>query len=407
MVKIYVTIADTYVADRISDVAVWAAYDVDLGDSVRKLKTDIHETEGIDMDWFCLRYEGIGLEDEEEIQSYALQEGCIVELHPWLGVARPALCLPPPAFDFVENHQKALHNWDGVMKHPHTKGLSLRKGTVIVARVDQSGWCFGHEDGQNTSGYFPLNYVGYMPPKSPIRLHNYQSSLFRGALPDPAIFVLRLGEMGQSYVQVTLRYENCAPPGEPTPIEVALVCAATGGRRITSLGIMIRTPNQSVRDLKYPIPRPHQSISVKATDDRSVENTLGVALNIPHAGLTANASTSREHEQTVTESGFRESQLKISGNEHGEHSDIAHWRVDAAEGVGGRREGIPAQMKFSFVLDEKPAVFRYRFFVVSTDAKGNSKTRSGGSLEMETQEGEWKMLEWWARLVTSRKRAAP
>ncbi|KAJ6472516.1 hypothetical protein C8R45DRAFT_1164232 [Mycena sanguinolenta] len=80
------------------------------------------------------------------------------------------------------------------------------------------------------------------------------------------------------------------------------------------------------------------------------------------------------------------SRLKISGR------DIAHWRIDAAEGVGGRREGIPAQMNLSFVLDEKPAIFQYRFYAVSTDAKGNPKTRSGGSLEI--QEGKWKVLEW-------------
>ncbi|KAJ6479131.1 hypothetical protein C8R45DRAFT_1216411, partial [Mycena sanguinolenta] len=61
---------------------------------------------------------------------------------------------------------------------------------------------------------------------------------------------------------------------------------------------------------------------------------------------------------TVTESGTRESRLEISGNPHSEQQDTAHWTIDAAEGVGGRREAIP-KLELSFVLDGKPATFQY------------------------------------------------
>ncbi|KAF7369976.1 Ubiquitin-like domain-containing protein [Mycena sanguinolenta] len=486
MVKIYVV--DTTVYEK-----VWTQYDMDPLDTVRKLKVHIYESEGLPAGRQLLQHEGIELRDEQTLQSYSLEEGCIVKILrnqiwvklgglglPWLvdldaplsdlrdtvserydlnedsaavkfkeqmlawddkrtlsslGMYhydsvthigpysfKPGSPVPfehlgiatrqwsdsrsPGSHAHALSHTKALYDWDGDMKHPRITGLPLRKGIIVVTLTDEPGWWHGREDGQNTFGYFPSNYVGDVNATEssdpPPRLPEFS---FPRAIPNPAIFILRLGEMGQSYVQVTLNYQNRAPPGEPTLVDVSLVCSATGGRRITSLGIMIRSPSQRVRDLRYPTPRAQQSISVKAIDDRSVENNLGIALNIPHAGLTANASTSREHELTVTESGFRESQMKISGNEHGEHGDIAHWRVDAAEGVGGRREDIPAQMNLSFVLDEKPAVFQYRFFVVSTDAKGNSRTHSGGSLEL--REGKWKVFDWWARLVTGRKWTAP
>ncbi|KAJ6479138.1 hypothetical protein C8R45DRAFT_1076734 [Mycena sanguinolenta] len=78
-------------------------------------------------------------------------------------------------------------------------------------------------------------------------------------------------------------------------------------------------------------------------------------------------------------------------NPHGKQQDTAHWTIDAAEGVGGRREGIP-KLDLSFVLDGKPATFQYHYLVVSTDAKGNTRTHSGGLLEK--QDGKWKLSEW-------------
>ncbi|KAJ6479135.1 hypothetical protein C8R45DRAFT_359516 [Mycena sanguinolenta] len=70
-----------YVADRTgkSDAHVWVEYDVDLADPVRKLKTDIYETEGVAVGRQCLQYDGIELRDEQFLGSYALQEGYIVD----------------------------------------------------------------------------------------------------------------------------------------------------------------------------------------------------------------------------------------------------------------------------------------------------------------------------------------
>ncbi|KAJ6479123.1 hypothetical protein C8R45DRAFT_1006645, partial [Mycena sanguinolenta] len=271
--------------------------------------------------------------------------------------------------------------------------------------VNRVLWCRGHEEGKDVVGYFPRNYIRASDENaiensdSTPRLPSFD---FPVASPFPAVFSLHLGEKGQSYVQATLSYQKRAPPDEPTPVDVSLVCAATGGRRITSLGLMIRSPGQMVREVKCPeLSQPQQSISVEATDNETVENTLGAAFSVPQAGLTANASTSRGHEHTVTESGTRESHLKMSGNPHGEQRDIARWRIDASEGVGGRLKGIPAEMSLSFVLDGKPAIFEYWYLVKSTDARGNSKEHSGGSLKLS--DGKSELYEWFWRSPSTAK----
>ncbi|KAJ6479012.1 hypothetical protein C8R45DRAFT_1076684 [Mycena sanguinolenta] len=52
-------------------------------------------------------------------------------------------------------------------------------------------------------------------------------------------------------------------------------------------------------------------------------------------------------------------------------------------------------LDLSFILDGKPAIFRHCYFVVSTDARGNRMTHSGGSLERQGE--KLKVLEWWPR----------
>ncbi|KAJ6479132.1 hypothetical protein C8R45DRAFT_1101541 [Mycena sanguinolenta] len=71
--------ATIYVADRTCDADVWVEYNVDLADPVRKLKTDIYETEGVPIGRQCLKYEGIELRDEQVLQSSDLQDSDIVE----------------------------------------------------------------------------------------------------------------------------------------------------------------------------------------------------------------------------------------------------------------------------------------------------------------------------------------
>ncbi|KAF7364471.1 hypothetical protein MSAN_01108500 [Mycena sanguinolenta] len=518
-----------YVAHHTNEDYVWNEYDVDLADSVRKLKSDIYATEGAPVGRQCLQYEGTELRDEQDLQSYSLQDGFIidrsqngivVELPGWtirhevdldgrlsdlkgtfLRWCSALEYTPPrnikfkeqvlewddrrtfsvlgmhnddsvtvltkrtriePKFEGVKERQvptscgkgakgghsgeivvqggigeglmaritrffrgrshhhgdgrsdsgdkgsatppktqEVLYDWDGAMKHPDVSGLPLRKGMRVIEAIcyddtNESLWCFGREQGMTADGYFPRNYI--RDENTAENAPTPRLPEFDFPLASPAVFILRLGENGLSYVQATLSYHTRAPPDEPTLVDVSLVCTATGGRRIASVGLMIKSPGQRVRDVKYQeLTQPQQTISVKTTQDKTVENTLGAALSIPQAGLSGNAGTSRGHKHTVHESGTRESQLRISGNPYGEQQDIAHWSIDAAEGVGGRFEGIPAQMNLSFVLDEKPAIFQHRYFVVSTDARANRRTHSGGSLEDPWEKP--KVLEWWGRFT--------
>ncbi|KAF7372865.1 hypothetical protein MSAN_00492600 [Mycena sanguinolenta] len=485
-----------YIAHYTNEDYVWTEYDVDLADSVRKLKSDIYATEGIPVGRQYLQYEGTELQDEQDLHSYSLQDGFIidrseneiivkspgfqirhgVDLDGRLSNLKETCLRWCSAFEYTpprnirlkeqvlewddertlselriqnddsvtlltertriyaEPHvprlwgkgqwlafhgfsvdmctimktgvltgmtHEILYDWDGAMKHPAVSGLPLRKGMRVIEAIgyddDNELWCFGREQGMTATGYYPRNYIrdgntAESPAPTP-RLPEFDFPLA-----SPVVFILRLGENGMSYVQATLSYHTRAPPDEPTLVDVSLVCTATGGRRIASVGLMIKSPGQRVRDVKYQeLTQPQQTISVKTTQDKTVENTLGAALSIPQAGLSGNASTSKGNKHTVHESGTRESQLRISGNPHGEQQDIANWSIDAAEGVGGRFEGIPAQMNLSFVLDEKPAIFQHRYFVVSTDTRANRRTHSGGSLEDPWEKP--KVLEWWGRFA--------
>ncbi|KAF7357264.1 hypothetical protein MSAN_01321600 [Mycena sanguinolenta] len=71
-----------YVVNRTSNEPVpgWVQYDVDVAEPVRKLKADIHESEGLTPGQQCLKYEDIELRDEQTLQSYTLREGCTVDV---------------------------------------------------------------------------------------------------------------------------------------------------------------------------------------------------------------------------------------------------------------------------------------------------------------------------------------
>ncbi|KAJ6479032.1 hypothetical protein C8R45DRAFT_1216376 [Mycena sanguinolenta] len=69
-----------YIVDRTEIAQVWVQYDVDLLDSVRSLKNDIHENEALFTGRQRLQYEGTELQDEQTLQSYSLHEGCIVDI---------------------------------------------------------------------------------------------------------------------------------------------------------------------------------------------------------------------------------------------------------------------------------------------------------------------------------------
>ncbi|KAJ7464411.1 hypothetical protein FB451DRAFT_1370207 [Mycena latifolia] len=62
--------------------SVWAEYDVDVADSVRKLKAYITQTEGTAIDRQYFEYKGQELRNEKDLQSYYIRDGSIVERFP-------------------------------------------------------------------------------------------------------------------------------------------------------------------------------------------------------------------------------------------------------------------------------------------------------------------------------------
>ncbi|KAJ7464433.1 hypothetical protein FB451DRAFT_438855 [Mycena latifolia] len=168
---------------------IWAEYDVDLAETVQKLKADIENTEGTAIGRQCLKYGGQELRDEQNLQSYSIQEGSIVEYFPSQNVDKLAeiariegsqsgrpVCLGTSRFltrksqrrtirkaealtarkvggrDRVrkagrgggggggggkEARGKAIYEWDGNMKHPNIR-IRVLNGLVVMQKMDRT-----------------------------------------------------------------------------------------------------------------------------------------------------------------------------------------------------------------------------------------------------------------------------
>ncbi|KAK7050611.1 hypothetical protein R3P38DRAFT_2763892 [Favolaschia claudopus] len=358
-VKIYVQ----YLEDT-DNVNTVVQYNVDLLQSVRKLKTDIEEIEGIPAEMQKelqdLRFNGCILMDDHTLQSYLVQEQSIVYLKKLVlleahlcsfgGVPRAkrsSLFLPAVPSHWYQHAAPytALRDWDGDMKHASTNGLRLERGTNVTVFDDDA---------------VPVVLPAFTFPLAQHRR-----------------FKLRLGEKGHSYVDLALRYERTAPPGEATPIDVRLNCVSAGDRKITSVSLKIIAPGLNVTEIKSPDMTTLgtlNSVVVESTTHQTRNYHGGINITIPQTPLGIDASVARETQHTHKEEGIRESALTVTGVVH--NVDTAHWIVEGRRGVG-EREGVPKVLEgMSFVLQEKPSEFQYECFVTTT--KGGREVEHWG-----------------------------
>ncbi|KAJ7464432.1 hypothetical protein FB451DRAFT_1370216 [Mycena latifolia] len=296
-----------------------------------------------------------------------------------------------------EARGKAIYEWDGNMKHPNVKGLPLRIGMIVsqvaIDRDPDPEWPRGYaEDRPDVIGYFPPKYIGSLEPNSAQDGAGNLNDKSPGQIPDLPPFHFpkasrsyfkscAFGERSHSYLQVTLDYETLARPGDSTPVNVTLDCIAAGERRITSVSLMITSPGQTVKDVGCAqSPGGQQSIHVEATREIENERHRDGSLAVPNIPLEITAGGSHQQEETVVEPGTRELKIQCFKKD----GSTAHWVVKGAEGVDGRRGDVPATMKLSFILEEKPAIFQYGYSmttVVKTGAKEREESHSGGSAD--------------------------
>ncbi|KAF8176736.1 hypothetical protein K438DRAFT_1846681 [Mycena galopus ATCC 62051] len=397
MVKIYVEHCDENLTE----------YDVDLAVSVGRLKDEIEEIEGHSRRKQCLTFERRELQDNQSLFSSSIREHSIVQLsvtvdaeEEWLPLGEPAYSRRRPGtLAEVEPHL-ALYDWDGDMKHPKTNGVPFRKGMrvdvdVIATKHDASGnkniWCLGYcEENYGPFGWIPRSYIRSESASEPQYIWSESArtsdSEVAPSLPAftflsaiPIEYKLHLGEKGHSYVKATLTYEACAPPGQPTLVNVQLECVGTSDRCISSVSLKITSPDQTVKDVKSPEANrfgAQKPVHVEVTKRQTTEHHGELHFAAAQIPFGADAGASRQNEQTQSESGTRQSQIQIKGSVYSK--DTAHWAVDGARGVG-ERDCVPNELQgMSFVLEEKPAVFLYECYV-TTVKNGQRKEHSGGS----------------------------
>ncbi|KAF8176110.1 hypothetical protein K438DRAFT_79476 [Mycena galopus ATCC 62051] len=107
---------------------------------------------------------------------------------------------------------------------------------------------------------------------------------FRFPSAAPLEYKLHLGEKGHSYVKATLTYETCAPPGQPTLVNVQLECVGTSDRCISSVSLKITSPDQTVKDVKSPEAKKfasQNSVHVEDTKRQTTEHHGGAHLAPP------------------------------------------------------------------------------------------------------------------------------
>ncbi|KAJ7806607.1 hypothetical protein B0H14DRAFT_3483985 [Mycena olivaceomarginata] len=278
----------------------------------------------------------------------------------------------------------ALCDWDGDMKvlHRFSSGhLSEIDLDLSIPRPKSKR--AGLRAGEIQAGFLVHIYGKFGFVSSSCRMANKLASHRRPSEPDsevppglpafdfpraePLQFIVAVGERGHSYVQISLTYENRAPPGQATLVNVKLDCPATGERSITSVSFMITVQGQSARDVKHPEARglgPTEAVNVSVTTRHVSEQHLTAQAAAPQGLGGAEIGASRENEQTRTESGVRQSETEITGLIRGRTT--AHWTVAGALGID-KRDAVPPVLEgMSFVMDEKPAVFDYACYVTTS-----------------------------------------
>ncbi|KAK7050637.1 hypothetical protein R3P38DRAFT_1764077 [Favolaschia claudopus] len=393
-----------YIQDRESEACM--RYTVDLRQSVGSLKAEIEEIEGIGAQRQYLEFEGKELEDHYTLQYYLVQEESLVlfsDIRNWrvgytsgkttlLGqlLDRLSRLVSPPSEanwedEFNDGRSpwvdggigrsipfQALYDWDGDMKHDSTKGLALAKEMDLIILETEGyestdeNWCLGRSCKTDATGWVPRCYIRSTGIETSdvgtpiLPVFNFPSA-------EPLQFKVCLGERGHSYVQVVVKYEAVAPPGEATFVNVALSCVSTAERCITSVSLKIVAPGLKMDGVRFPdatILSSPNSVNIEATNMLTSEHHGDLNFTIPNTPLGGTAGGSRQSEQTKKETGTRESQLSIVGMVNG--ADTAHWVIEGRRGVG-EREGVPRMLAgMSFVLQEKPTVFQYECFVTTT-----------------------------------------
>ncbi|KAK6967092.1 hypothetical protein R3P38DRAFT_2815408 [Favolaschia claudopus] len=340
-------------------------YNVDLLQPIRKLKTDIEEIEGIR-----------AVISRSRAIDCISQKGSASNAQPWFfGVLRraKAKCMHLQ-MDCVWKLEEmflcsrlagSTADW-----HYATCGNDLSHGWIPRSFVRQI-FVFTAMFKSNSQSLDLVPFKAWMTPLSPSPC---QRSPF--PLAEHLRFKLRLGEKGHSYVDIALRYERTAPPGEATPIEVQLNCVSAGDRKITSVSLKIIAPGANVARVHCPDTTTLgsiNSVTVQSTSRQTWNQHGGINITIPHTPLGIDAGVSKKTQYTQKEEGTRESGLTVTGVHN---ADTAHWIVEGGRGVG-EREGVPKVLEgMSFVLQEKPSEFQYECFVTTT--KGGREVEHWG-----------------------------
>ncbi|KAJ7166588.1 hypothetical protein C8R46DRAFT_264264 [Mycena filopes] len=139
-------------------------YEVDLASSVLQFKAEIEALQGLEEDLRWLEFEGEILRDESrDLESYSINEGSVVhagapryqpEIRGGIGGGGG-----PGWYRTRSKEGRALHDWDGNMKHPKIAGLPLRRGmSVLVTDTRESeAWCRVRSN--KTDVYLPRQFV--------------------------------------------------------------------------------------------------------------------------------------------------------------------------------------------------------------------------------------------------------
>ncbi|KAK7001740.1 hypothetical protein R3P38DRAFT_3044191 [Favolaschia claudopus] len=393
MLRIYVQRKHLSSKNKGSDICT--QYMVDPLQSVLQLKAEIEEIEGLSVERQCLRFEGKELKNEDTLEGRSLcqnQNSLISLVDLWTiyhqvdGMFREG-----PVFKSVK--YRALCDWDGNMKHASTAGLALVKGMEVdipCHTISEDNWWFVRLPDSyawisrvrlpDDYAWVPRTYLREASSTDVKDTDIPSIPAFDFPLAKPLQFKVSLGERGHSYVQVTLKYEVVARPGEPTFVDVALDCVSTAERCITSVSLKVVAPGLTMGGVCFPdattLGSP-KSVNVETTSALTSDHHGDLNFTIPHTPLGGTAGGSKQTEQTKKESGTRESQPSIEGVVSG--VDTAHWVIEGRRGVG-ERERVPKILgSISFVLQEKPTDFEYEFYVTTTKRGQKPKEHSSVS----------------------------